>query len=141
MILNGGRNLNLIDTGSKGELRKFGIVAGIILLTIGILPLIDGNPVRLYFVIPAFLFGITALSKPRLLMPIYKRWMKIAQKIGELNSFVILSIVYYLLVVPIGISAKLFGKNSGTFRFKQGKETYWIKRDPVDIKVSMKRTF
>lgn len=125
----------------SAELRKFGLVAGAILLVFGMLPLIKGNPVRLYLVLPALIIGITALLKPLLLVPIYNRWMKVAHKIGTFNSFVLLSIVYYMLVVPFGVTARLFSKNFEKFKFKTGKETYWIKREPEDIKISLKRPF
>ncbi len=60
------------------------------------------------FIISA-LFVVTALIAPKMLTPVYHVWMKFAHFAGLVNSKILLFIIFYLLIAPMGLVAKIFG--------------------------------
>lgn len=120
--------IRLIKTGVK-ELRSFGIVVGGIFAALGILFLWKGKPSAPFFLvvgIPLIFFGLTA---PKILKQIYIVWMSIGLILGAVIAPVILTLLYYFAVTPIGIIARLSGKKFLDTEFKQDKDTYWIPKD------------
>ena len=61
-----------------------------------------------------------------LLKPIYKAWMSLAKLLCSFIRNVILIILFYLVVTPIGLVARLFGKNFLELKFGEDKDSYWI---------------
>lgn len=53
-------------------------------------------------------------------------WFKFSHFLGLVNSRIILFLVYYLILLPLALLNKLFGKN--IFQFKQGSITYLKER-------------
>jgi len=68
--------------------------------------------------------GITAIIN--VLKPVYKAWMKVAHAISWVMTRVILTIVFYLVVTPIGLIGRVFSKEFLDRSFDRDKETYWI---------------
>lgn len=138
MIQTGGKNLSLTD---KSELRKFGLLIASIFIAIGIISLLKGKDLNLYLIIIALIMFLFALVMPNLLSPIYKGWMKVGKVLGRVNSLLILSVIFYLVVTPIGFIFRMFKTNSKKFAHKSNKDSYWIKTTPSDTKEDMKRMF
>jgi len=59
---------------------------------------------------------------------IYRAWMKVAHAISWVLTRVILTIVFYLVVAPIGLIGKVFGKDFLDRKFDRHEDTYWIPR-------------
>ena len=76
---------------------------------------------------PIFLF--LGLVTPSLLKPIQKVWMSLAIVIGWFVTRVILTVLFYLVVTPIGLVAKLSGKRFLDINFDRGVDSYWIPRE------------
>lgn len=95
---------------NQSELRKFGFVtAGMVLLFfIVLIPYVWNLGMPIWPWIIAGLLSFFALVAPALLRPIYKVWMKFAEILGWINTRLILSIVFYFLIVPVGIIARIF---------------------------------
>ena len=71
--------------------------------------------------------GLAGTVRPQLLRPIFVGWMLLAWPIGWLVSHLILVLVYYVVVTPIGLVLRFVGKDS--LGLKQGNaETYWQPR-------------
>ena len=138
MILIGGKNLNLID---KRELRKFGLVVSLILTIIGVISILKGRELNLSLIAISAVLCLLALIMPNLLSPVYKVWMKIGNVLGRITSFLILSIIFYLIVMPIGLIYRMFNTNSKKFAYKSGTNSYWVKKPQSNPKEYMKRLF
>ena len=69
-----------------------------------------------------------ALVFPAILKPVFKVWMAIGEALGWLNTRIILTIVYYALLLPIGIALRYAGKDAMLRRFDLGAASYRIKR-------------
>ena len=111
-------------------LRKFAYLVGALLLIIG------GDGVYKHWNVPeiALLFTIAALLltcgaiRPQLLSRVYGAWMGIAFALGWIVSRAILIILFYLVITPVGLLARLFGKRFIDVNFPGTKDSYWIPR-------------
>jgi hypothetical protein len=112
------------------ELRKFGITMACAFAIFGGLFLWRAKPVWPYLFVLAGFFLICGLLLPRVLAPIEWAWMKFASFIGQIMTRVILSITFYLVVTPIGLMMKMFGKNSLNRKFDKTAKSYWVPVDP-----------
>ena len=96
---------------SKHELRKFGMITGTIFAVLfGLLfPwfLDRGSPYWPWIV--ATVLIVWALVQPVSLNPVYKSWMKIGLVLGWINTRIILSIMFYVIFMPIGLVMRIFG--------------------------------
>jgi polyferredoxin len=86
----------------------------------------------------AILFFFGAVS-PRVLVPFYTLWMGLGVLLAAVLGTVILSILYYVLVTPIGLLVLLFKGNPLHHRAKEG--SYWIPRERGWDKTSMEKLF
>ena len=130
--------MNLID---NLILRKFGLLVGSIILLIGIFPVIRSREANLYLLIIGAILLFLAVLAPNLLSPVHKGWMKVGKILGRINTFLILSIIFFLFITPYGFAYKIFGSSSKKFAHRLSKNSYWIKRTPANPKEEMKRTF
>ena len=114
---------------TKKELRNFGITIGVILLVIGgYLFFKELGSYQTFLYLAIALIGL-GLIIPNLLKPIYLIWMIFAVIIGWVMTRVILSLLFYLIITPIGIIAKILNKDFLNLKKEYGKTTYWNKRD------------
>lgn len=114
---------------TKKELRNFGITIGVILLVIGgYLFFKELGSYQTFLYLAIALIGL-GLIIPNLLKPIYLIWMIFAVIIGWVMTRVILSLLFYLIITPIGIIAKILNKDFLNLKKEYGKATYWNKRD------------
>ncbi len=120
----------------KSDLRKFGITVGLVIGILGGLLWWRGKEFYNYFFIISIALIISGLLVPKLLLPIQKTWMTIALVIGWFMTRLILSILFYLVVTPIGLVAKLLGKEFLELKIDKSRKSYWIYREerPFDKK-------
>ncbi len=112
----------------KKELRSFGITIGIILLIISaILFYYDKSSHQIIAYIGGGFIG-SGIIIPILLKPIYILWMTFAVILGWVMTRVILSLVFYLIMTPIGLLTRLLGEDSLALK-KSNSESYWNNRD------------
>jgi len=134
----GEKNLSLID---NSELRKFGLVVGSVLMLIGVFPVVKGGDLNAYLMIIAAILVVLAILAPAILSPVYKIWVKIGNVLGRINSFLLLSIIFFFILTPIGLISRIFKGNSMRFYKKKNMSSYWIKRGPGGTGEEMKRMF
>ena len=119
---------------TKRDLRKFGLTVGGVLLAIGLLLFYFEKPSAIYFaIIGGFLILFGALF-PKILKPLNKIWMSLAIILGFIMSRVILTILFYLVLTPIALLAKLVGKKFIVLKYDKSANTYWEKRTNINKK-------
>ena len=109
----------------KSDLRKFGITIGVILLIIaGFLfwKEKESFQILLTFGVTLCILGIVI---PFILKPIYWVWMIFATILGWIMTRVILSLLFYIIVTPIGLIPRVFGKQFLELRWDKSKKSYW----------------
>ncbi|MFH1309964.1 MAG: SxtJ family membrane protein [Candidatus Omnitrophota bacterium] len=114
---------------TKKDLRQFGIVLGIVLGAFGTIHFLKHHVGACKWF---FSFSVISLSFgilfPEKLKPVYKVFIKIAHVIGWVNTRVILLMVYYFIVTPIGVVMRVFGKDILDIKIDKTAESYWLKK-------------
>jgi hypothetical protein len=81
------------------------------------------------------------LAAPRGLRPVHRVWMKLADALAWFNTRLLLGLVYYLVMTPIGLLMRLLGRDPLDRRLHD-RASYWIARTPqADPKGTMERRF
>ena len=112
----------------KSSNRSFGIVFTIFFLVIGLWPLLNQNPIRVWSVSLALLFLFLALILPKLLRPLNNAWIKLGEILGKIIAPIIMALVFFIVVTPISFIVRIFGKDLLRLKFTKN-DTYWIKRE------------
>ena len=117
-----------IKAGKK-DLRSFGVMIGIIFLLIaGFLIYKDKESFQMLLYIAGSFIGLGLLIQI-LLKPIYILWMAFAIILGWIMTRLILSLLFYVIITPIGVILKIIGKDSLELKKQSVKESYWNQRD------------
>ena len=116
---------------TRKELRQFGLLVGAVFTVIGLWPLVfRGESLRLWAVgIGGLLIAFGGIL-PQLLAPIHKGWMWVGHILGWVNTRILLGIVFYALVTPLGIVFRLMGKDTMRQAFAESSTTYRVVRSP-----------
>jgi hypothetical protein len=117
--------LNALDI-SKKSLRKFGIVIGLILISITILFFWNSVSWKVMLLTVGGILLLSGIFIPKNLKDIYKVWMGFAFGLGWIVSRIILTILFVFILTPLGLFAKLFGKEFLDLNFNKEKSSYWI---------------
>ena len=107
--------------------RSFGVVFFIVFLLIGLYPLLNNNEIRLWSLIISVLFLILGILNSKILSPLNKIWFKFGLILGKIISPIIMGIIFFLVVTPIGFIMKLLGKDLINLKFNN-KKSYWIEK-------------
>ncbi len=121
---------------SKNDLRKFGLTVGMFFLLIAIILFLKGKDSYRYFGLLSAVLIICSVIFLNVLKPINKLWMTAAIIIGWLMTRVILTILFYLVLTPISLLAKILKKDFLDISFNGFNNSYWIKREKNETKVS-----
>ena len=118
--------------------RSFGIVFFIVFLLIALYPLLKDNDLRIWSLVISFIFLILGLIKSKILTPLNRLWFKFGLLLGKFISPLIMGIIFFIVVTPIGIIMRLLKKDLLNLKYNK-KETYWI--DKSGPKSKMKNQF
>ena len=118
--------------------RSFGIVFFIVFLLIAIYPLLKANDLRTWSLVISFIFLILGLINSKILTPLNRLWFKFGLLLGKFISPLIMGIIFFIVVTPIGIIMRLLKKDLLNLKYNK-KETYWI--DKSGPKSKMKNQF
>ena len=109
----------------KSDISKFGITIGIILMIIaGLLFWKEKESSQIFFTVGTILF-VLGILVPAVLKPIYWIWIIFATILGWIMTRVILSLLFYIIITPIGLISRFFGKQFLELRWEKSKESYW----------------
>ena len=113
----------------KNTNRSFGILFFIVFSIISIWPILSGGELRLWSSILAIIFLIMGITKSRFLTPLNIAWIKFGELLGIIISPLIMGLVYFLVVLPMGILMRVLGKDLLRLKFNKNIETYWNKKE------------
>ncbi len=113
----------------KSEWKKFGMTMGVILTLIGLFMFWKRNDYFAYVFLLGALFFISGLFLPSLLKPVFKVWMALSVVMGYMMTRIIMVIIFYLIVTPIGFIASLTGKKFLDMKIDKSVNSYWIVKE------------
>lgn len=123
-----------LDT-SRGRLRSFALVVGGALLGLATLVAwhrgweVEGLPV--WLAAAGLLLALAGIAVPSRLKPLYRLWMGVAVFLGYVMTRVLLTVVYFLVVTPIGLGMRLLGKDPLDRSPRSEATSFWkIREEP-----------
>ena len=131
-----------MDSNSKIKIssnRSFGLVFFLVFLIVALWPLKYEEDVRFWSLSLSIIFFILGILNSKLLTPLNKLWFKFGIFLGSIVSPVVMGLVYFLVVVPVGIFMRLLGKDLLKKNKIKNASTYWIERDKQQS--TMKKQF
>src|SRR6266404_1682962 len=119
------QDIRELKTGPR-DLRKFGLMVGGVFIAIGLLFLLRHKPSYPFFLWPGVALVIFGALIPRALKYFYIAWMALAFALGFVMARIILTVGFFLLVTPIALVGRLFGKYFMNRKWQREATTYWI---------------
>ena len=123
----------------KSSNKSFGILFFIVFLGFGLWPITYEDNPNIYLLIISIIFLILGLINSKLLSPLNSIWIKFGELLGKIIAPMVMAIVFFIILTPISLIVRLFGKDLLGLKFTKKIKTYWIKRKK-DIG-SMKKQF
>ena len=127
-----------MDDIKVGSNKSFGIVFFVVFLLISLYPLLNNENIRFWSLIVSIIFLVLGILNSSLLSPLNKLWFKFGIFLGKIISPIIMGIIYFLVVTPIGLIMRLLGKDVLNLKYNDYK-SYWIKK--TGPKSKMKNQF
>jgi hypothetical protein len=115
----------------------FGLIFFILFLIIGFYPLKSDGIVRVWSVVLSLVFLIITIIRPNLFTFLNKLWIQLGILLGKIISPIVMGLVFFFLITPIGILVRIFKKD--LMGLKRGASSYWVNRK--DKIQSMKKQF
>ena len=108
--------------------RSFGLLFFIVFIALALWPLTNQGEINLYLVTISLFFLVLGLLNSRILSPLNKAWIKLGEILGRIVAPIVMAIVYFLILTPISLLVRLFGKDLIGMKFSNDVKSYWIKR-------------
>ena len=108
--------------------RSFGIVFFIVFSLIALYPLTYSGEIRIWSVVISLIFLVLGLLNSKILAPLNKLWFKFGIFLSKIISPLIIGIIFFLIVTPIGLVMRLFGKDILNLKYNR-KQSYWIEKN------------
>ena len=112
----------------KNQNRSFGLLFFIVFLALALWPLTKKGEINIYLISIALIFLVLGLLNSKILSPINKAWIKFGEILGRVIAPIVMAIVYFLILTPISLLVRLFGKDLIGMKFSNDIKSYWIKR-------------
>jgi len=107
--------------------RSFGIVFFIVFLLIALYPLIYSGEIRVWSAIISFILLALGVLNSKILTPLNKLWFKFGIFLSKIISPLIMGIIFFLVVTPIGLIMRIFGKDVLNLKYNKN-QSYWIEK-------------
>ena len=111
--------------------RSFGFVVGSVLALIGAIGFVRESHHWIWWSSAAALLLAAALLAPGRLGPLNRLWTRFGLLLAAVVSPIVLAMLFYLCVTPVGILMRLVGKDPMQLEFHPEADSYWIRRDPA----------
>jgi predicted anti-sigma-YlaC factor YlaD len=113
---------------NKHELRKFGLMTGVIVVILfGLfLPWVFGRSYPYWPWVIASILWVLAILAPLALKPIYIGWMKVGHVLGWINTRIILGLMFYTVFFAVGLVLKVLGKDPMSREIDKSIESYRV---------------
>ena len=122
---------------NKSTNKSFGIIFFIVFFLIGIYPVFFEENIRIWSILISLVFLILGIFNSKILTPLNKIWFKFGILLGKIISPLIMAIIFFLVVTPIGIIMRVLGKDLLNLK-KNTEDSYWIKITDLKSKIRNK---
>jgi hypothetical protein len=113
----------------RGSEKSFGLVFAVVFLLVGLYPLVNNKDILLWPLITAIIFLLLSYLAPKILSVPNKLWFKLGLALGAVVAPIVITLVYFTTVVPIGLIMRLMGKDMLRQKLDKNTKSYWIERN------------
>ena len=106
-----------------GSNRNFGFVFSIVFLLIALWPLLNNSEIRIWSLIISAIFLILGFLNSKILNPLNILWFKFGLLLGKIISPLVMGLIFFCVLTPIGILMKIFMKDLLKLKYNN-KNTY-----------------
>ncbi len=131
--------MNLNNNTKISSNRSFGILFFIVFFITSLWPLISRGDIIYWALIASLIFLVLGVLNSKLLTPLNKLWIKFGIFLGAIVSPIVMGIIYFIILTPIGALMRFLGKDLLKINKSKSLTTYWINRDKQ--KNTMKKQF
>ena len=124
---------------SQSSNRSFGLLFFLVFLILGLWPLKNSLDPNLYLISISAVFLILGLINSKILSPLNKLWIKFGEILGMVIAPLVMALVYFIVLTPVSLTVRIFGKDLLGLKFLKKKDSYWINRKKK--RLSMKKQF
>ena len=128
--LDSHENIARKEEVKSGSNKSFGLVFAALCVILGLWPLINAEPVRIWFLVFAALLAVVAFAAPKLLAPLNRVWFLFGLLLQKIVSPIIMALLFFTTVTPIALIMRALGKRPLPLEFDPKSESYWIEREP-----------
>ena len=118
---------------SQSSNKSFGLLFFVVFLILGLWPLKNGENLNFYFITASVVFLLLGLINSKLLSPLNKSWIKLGEILGIIIAPIVMALVYFVILTPVSLIVRIFGKDLLDLKFLKEKDSYWIKRKSLLI--------
>tara|TARA_B100001989_G_C24378791_1_gene383196 strand:+ start:170 stop:568 length:399 start_codon:yes stop_codon:yes gene_type:complete len=118
--------------------KSFGIVFAIVFFLIALWPIIKSDDIRIWSLIVSIIFLILGIMNSSILTPLNKIWFRFGIFLGNFIAPVVMGIIFFFVVTPIGLIMRLLGRDLIKLK-KNNENSYWIEKK--DAESSMRKQF
>ena len=108
--------------------RNFGIVFFVVFLVISLYPLIFSEGVAKWSLAISIIFLVLGLINSNILTPLNRLWYKFGIFLGIIISPIVMALIFFLVVTPIGLTMRLLRKDLLNLKYNK-KKSYWIEKN------------
>ncbi len=118
-----------------GNNRSFGIIFSIIFLLVSLWPILDNENVRVWSLLLSLIFLVLGILNSKILTPLNNFWYKFGIFLGKVVSPIVMAIIFFGVITPIGLLMRIFKKDILNLKFNNNK-SYWIKKNEPKSKMN-----
>lgn len=135
-------NPSTIPVASPKMLRQFGLILGFLLIALfGLLfPFLMGHATPIWPWVTALALWIPSVFRPLWLTPMYRAWMAMAHVLNWIMTRLLLGLVFYVVIWPLGCIMKITGKDPMARKWDKTLTSYRVTSAPSS-KEDMERPF
>ena len=114
----------------RGSDKSFGLVFAFVFALLGLWLLLTAQRIQLWPFAISILLLLVSFTRPQILAPFNKLWFLFGRLLHSFVSPIIMGLIFYTTVTPIGLIMRVLGKRPIPLKFNPETKSYWIKRDP-----------
>tara|TARA_A100001037_G_scaffold195206_2_gene174763 strand:+ start:1173 stop:1616 length:444 start_codon:yes stop_codon:yes gene_type:complete len=114
----------------RGSSRSVGLVFAVVFIIVALYPLLDDGSIRTWSVAVALVLVGVSIFRPKTLDPLSLLWFKFGMALHAIVSPVVLGLLFFGVITPIGLLMRLLGKDLLNLNLRPSAESYWIERSP-----------
>ncbi len=110
--------------------RAFGLTFAVVAAVLAGISVWRAGPSWPYTLTAAVIIALIAVTRPAVLAPLNRSWMKFGRLVNRVTTPLVLGLLFFLMITPIGLTMRLAGKDPLRLKGDRDAPSYWVERKP-----------